>query len=147
MVELKSINALKSNFPLKIGGISVCEVQSSLITVGIGKKIPMPLAREIKSVSGMAPVRCASYFTGMTTTNLPVKMITLNGILPSLNRSRKMNGKGIQVLFLAPHVVYTGGYTGYTASPLVVVALGQRTVCVGQIFIYILVVRCMIGAT
>ena len=25
---------------------------------------------------------------------------------------------GIQVLFLTPHVVYTGGYTGYTASPL-----------------------------
>ena len=25
---------------------------------------------------------------------------------------------GIQVLFLAPHAVYTGGYTGYTASPL-----------------------------
>ena len=29
----------------------------------------------------------------------------------------------------------------------VVVALGQRTVCVGQIFIYILVVLCVIGAT
>ena len=25
---------------------------------------------------------------------------------------------GIQVLFLAPRAVYTGGYTGYTASPL-----------------------------
>ena len=53
MVELKSMNALQLNFPLKIGGIEVCEVQTSLITVGIGKKIPKPLAREIKSVSGM----------------------------------------------------------------------------------------------
>ena len=45
MVELKSMTALQSNFPLKIGGISVCEVQTSLITVGIGKKIPKPLVK------------------------------------------------------------------------------------------------------
>ena len=53
MVDLIAMKAVEKNFPLKIGTVSVEEVQTSLFTVGVHKKIPKNLATAMKSVTGL----------------------------------------------------------------------------------------------
>ena len=53
MVDLIAMKAVEKCFPLKIGTVSVKEVQTSLFTVGVHKKIPKKLANTMKSVTGL----------------------------------------------------------------------------------------------